>query len=341
MLSKTILDILNSEDINFFEKMSDEVTLVNQLLKDYLNSFEDKESRLELLRTLYIIQDEELRNPLDRKIWLYDTPYFYNIKNTILKKWESGWISNSKLDVNSIPNDPKEFARWLRRYCSNHKLFEHPILDVLKKGSIETFKNYFYYGSMLDTPQVELYARATVGLPDESPRIEISKNYWDEMGLGEKSECHGVWSEKFLSDIGLLENPDSWEVHFYKIPEKCLERFIVAQYVTLYRKNWLESIGHLGATEIYDPILNVKITQLGRNFGFSDNTLKYFIEHVKVDAIHSRDWLNKVVIPLCQEDNSLRIGIARGAEMNLEAHYRAFDELFEILQLEDEYLLIE
>jgi Iron-containing redox enzyme len=296
-----------------------------------LSAAGSEDANLDLLRSLFLVQDEDYRYPLDKEEWIHEHPVMYQIKYHLITFWEKGWISESLLNLDEIPSSPNEFARWLKTYCNTHELFEHPLLDYLNKGDFEDFKKFFYYADAFDTPQVDMYVKSMIGLPDEKPRIEIAKNYWDEMGLGVYTQCHNVWANKFLKEIGLLTDEDLLE-HFYKIPSQVLERFIVSQYVTSYKKNWKNLIGHLGATEIYDPILNVKVIQLGHKYGLTDDTLEYFIQHVKVDAIHGRDWLDKVVIPLVTEDPESRFGIARGAEMNLVAHYRCFDALLELFK---------
>lgn len=332
MLSELLVTLFESEnnpETYFIENPNMEEKLL-ELTQMLINN--STSERIDLIRSIFLLQDETFRNPLDKENWIHEHPTLYKIKYMLVNKWEKDWVSQSSLVIEEIPEDPKKFARWLRNYCQEHELFKHPLLTYLKEGDFEDFKGYFYYDSSFDTPQVELYARATVGLPDEAPRIEISKNYWDEMGLGVQSDCHGTWSTRFTNDINLFEEDKYWLDHFKEIPAETLEKFIVSQYVSLYRKNWLNVIGHLGATEIYDPILNVKIIQLGRNYGLSDETLEYFIQHVKVDAIHSRDWLNKVVIPLVSEDKDYRWGIARGAEMNLTAQLRSFDAVYNLLR---------
>jgi hypothetical protein len=332
-LVKEMLELDQPLELFLEENRKHETVLIektNEIIQ--LTQRGSREARLDLLRSLYLLQDEIFRYPLDKHVWNHEHPLLYKIRFDLTNTWQNGWINETTLDLDQIPKDPREFNRWLRSYCENHSLFEHPLLDYLKKNDLEDFRAYFYYGDMLDLPQVELYARSMIGLPDESPRIEISKNYWDEMGVGIQSQCHGIWAERFLDNLNLLDDDRDIEQHFFDIPEKCIEKFILAQYIALTRGNWLKVIGHLGATEIYDPKLNVTMIELGRKFGFDDKTLEYFIQHIKVDAIHSRDWLNKVVKPIIEEDPEYRFEIARGAELNLTAMQRSFDDILMLLK---------
>jgi hypothetical protein len=332
-LVKELLELDQPLELYLEKKREKEIVLIEKVAETIeLTEKGSGEAKLDLLRSLYLLQDEIFRYPLDKTSWNHEHPLLYRIRYDLAKTWKNGWFKETSLDMDRIPKEPREFNRWLRSYCENHVLFEHPLLDYLKKSDLEDFRAYFYYGDMMDLPQVELYARATIGLPDDAPRIEISKNYWDEMGVGIQSQCHGVWAERFLDNLNLLNDDHDVDQHFYDLPEKCLEKFITAQYITLTKENWLKVIGHLGATEIYDPKLNVTMIELGRKYGFDDRTLEYFIQHIKVDAIHSRDWLNKVVKPLVQEDPDYRFEIARGAELNLTAMQRNFDDILMLLK---------
>lgn len=173
---------------------------------------------------------------------------------------------------------------------------------------------------------------ATIGLNDESSRIEISKNYWDELGCGEKDLCHSTWAEKFATALG-LRNDLSWSEEFTSYPEECIEFFVVSQNLASRKYNWLYLIGHLGTTETIDPVLNVRIVEIGKKLGFSESDLEYFTQHIKVDAIHSADWMSKVVIPVCQEDPEHRLEIAIGAELHLKYLYKCHDAILAKIKL--------
>ena len=336
-LAKLLFSILESEDSVDYKwgQLPDEKQTLLELAAQVIAEAKSgsPEAREDMIRSLYLLQDDIFRHPLDKSVWNADHPVLYGIRYDLEQAWEQGPLHQSLLNLDELPEEPAAFAKWLKQYCQQHEILNHPLFNyLLEEGRFDDFKQYVGILGPLEVPQTELYARATVGLPDESVRIEISKNYWDEMGLGDPDGCHSAWAIRFANALDIYDDTTPWSEQFMSIPVDVIERFVVSQAVSARRKNWLKVIGHLGATELFDPVLNVTIVKIGRRFDLSDFVLEYFINHIKLDAIHGADWLKKVVVPICEELPEARFEIARGAELNLRSAQYAYDAIFELIR---------
>ena len=163
----------------------------------------------------------------------------------------------------------------------------------------------------------DLVAYTQVKLP-ESAKLELARNYWDEMGRGNPAGMHGPMLARLTETLGADPRIDS----------TVAESLALANAMTAMATNryyaW-HSIGALGAIELTAPGRSAMVAQGLRRLGLSDKERRYFDLHAVLDIKHSEDWNREALRPLVAEDSRRATAMAEGALMRLVCGERCFD----------------
>ena len=152
----------------------------------------------------------------------------------------------------------------------------------------------------------DLVAHCQLGVEGEA-KVELARNYWDEMGRGDGSRVHTELHRTMADALGLrrLARGDQ--------PGACLERTLLGS--TLATNRWLqpEMVGALGLIELQaGPRCRAVVAALRRT-GAPAAALPFYEEHARVDPQHGRSWLSRVVGPLVDEHPDVAWRVVRGA----------------------------
>ena len=162
----------------------------------------------------------------------------------------------------------------------------------------------------------DLVAFTQVKLP-ESAKLELARNYWDEMGRGNPRGMHGPMLDA-LADT-LCVRPT--------IEGTVWESLALANAMTAMATNrafaW-HSVGALGVIELTAPGRSAMVAQGLRRIGLSDRERRYFDLHAVLDVKHSEDWNREALRPLVDEDPRRATAMAEGALMRLVCGERCF-----------------
>ena len=152
----------------------------------------------------------------------------------------------------------------------------------------------------------DLVAACQVGLTG-SAKLELGKNYWDEMGCGDPDGVHTSMHQRMSRALGLPHLPREL------LPVEALERVAVGGLLATNR--WLqpEMIGALGLLELQaGPRCRLVVQGLER-LGAPAEAFPFYAEHAAVDPVHGRDWVDKAVVPLVEQSPEWGPRIVRGA----------------------------
>jgi hypothetical protein len=151
----------------------------------------------------------------------------------------------------------------------------------------------------------DLVAACQIGL-DGEPKLELARNYWDEMGNGSPDRVHTVLHRKLARSLQLDSPPREVQ------PVAALERSVLTGLLATNR--WLqpELIGALGLLELQAGPRCRKVVAALERIGAGPDARDFYIEHATVDPRHGRDWLDHAVVPL-EGDPRWAPGIVRGA----------------------------
>ncbi|HTU63714.1 MAG TPA: iron-containing redox enzyme family protein [Polyangiales bacterium] len=148
------------------------------------------------------------------------------------------------------------------------------------------------------------------------PKLELARNYWDEMGQGHEGGMHGLMLERLATKLALDRSvPIVWE-------SLALGNLMLA--LAANRRYTYQSIGALGAIELTAPGRATLVNAGLKRLGIGGEARRYFALHATLDVRHSQSWNREVLAPLVAEDPDRARFIAEGALMRLSAGQRCF-----------------
>lgn len=162
----------------------------------------------------------------------------------------------------------------------------------------------------------DLVALTQVKLPAR-PKLELARNYWDEMGRGNIKGMHGPMLAHLVETLDLDPAIDTtvWE-------SLALANMMLG--FATSRRYAYHSVGALGVVELTAPTRVAKVAQGLRRLGFSDRERRYFDLHAVLDVKHSEEWNVEALAPLVEADPALARPLAEGALMRLVCGQRCF-----------------
>jgi len=172
----------------------------------------------------------------------------------------------------------------------------------------------------------DLVALTQVKLPARA-KLELARNYWDEMGRGNPKGMHGPMLNQLVDILDLDTQIDHtvWE-------SLALANAMTAM-ATSRSYGW-HSVGALGVIELTAPDRSAHTAKGLRRIGLSGSERRYFDLHAILDIKHSRDWNDEAIRPLVEEDPRRATAIAEGALIRLHCGARCFERYRTHLGLE-------
>jgi hypothetical protein len=175
----------------------------------------------------------------------------------------------------------------------------------------------------------DLVALCQVGLAG-SAKLELGKNYWDEMGQGDPAAVHTVLHDQMVAAIDLPRVPRE------ELPVSALERAAFGGLLATNR--WLqpEMIGALGLTELQAGPRCRMVLQAFDRLGAPAEAYPFYAEHAEVDPVHGRDWVDKAVVPLVTEHPEWGERIIKGAWWRAQVNLAFFEQVRQELTQEQD-----
>lgn len=217
----------------------------------------------------------------------------------------------------SAPRDPRAFLAWFEA-LEQHGPGQHdPLFDWLAEhATVEQMAWFVKQESAGEAGFDDLLALTQLRFPQQ-PKLEMARNYWDEMGRGHGHKMHGPMLDQLTLDLAPHQAPGEivWE-------SLALANVLVG--LAANRRYAYHSIGALGAVELTAPGRCVLVTRGLERLGMSKVAVRYYRLHATVDVVHSRTWNAEVIEPLVTESPEVIPWIAEGALMRLAAGARCF-----------------
>ena len=161
----------------------------------------------------------------------------------------------------------------------------------------------------------DLVALAQIKLPI-GPKLELARNYWDEMGQGNAQAMHGRMLQDLSSALEIHAETDAvWE-------SIALANLMIA--LACNRRYTYQSIGALGVIELTAPSRAEYVNAALKRLGVGGEARRYYAVHATLDLRHSQAWNREVLAPLVEREPRAARAIAEGALMRLRAGARCF-----------------
>jgi Iron-containing redox enzyme len=163
----------------------------------------------------------------------------------------------------------------------------------------------------------DLVAMTQVKLPTR-PKLELARNYWDEMGHGTEKGMHGPMLDALVETLAVTPVIEQtvWE-------SLCLANAMTAM-ASSRRYAW-HSVGALGMIELTAPGRSAATAEGLKRVGLSPKEARYFTLHAVLDIKHSEDWNREAIRPAVEEDPRRATAMAEGALIRLRCGARCFE----------------
>jgi hypothetical protein len=217
------------------------------------------------------------------------------------------------------PTRGAAFATWFDALKERGPGQYDPLFDYLAEQASHDEVRWFLRQEVAGEAGFEdLVALTQLRLPTR-PKLELARNYWDEMGRGKPLGMHGPMLAALARAVG-VECHDLREIVW-----EALAVGNVLAGLAYNRRFAFHSIGALGAVELTAPTRAVKVVQALDRLGVEHEASRYFRLHATIDLTHARDWRDEVLIPLVDERPERARWIAEGALMRLRAGARSYE----------------
>ena len=239
-----------------------------------------------------------------------------------MRALEGAWIETLRAEVADraaeAPADAEGFVAWFEGLQQTGPGQDDPLFPFLAEAATRDELAWFLTQEAAGEAGFDdLVAYTQVKLPALA-KLELARNYWDEMGRGNYGGMHGVLLDQTTADLGLRPSIDTtvWEA-------LALANAMTAL-ATTRRYAW-HSVGALGVVELTAPGRVALVAKGLKRLGVEPRTRKYFDLHAVLDVKHSADWNEEALRPLLTQDPSLGRWIAEGALIRLESGRRCFE----------------
>lgn len=234
---------------------------------------------------------------------------------------EAGFVEELRGEITiraaQAPTGPDAFIAWFEGLKDNGPGQGDELFPWLAEdASREELRWFFEQEAAGEAGFDDLVALTQVKLP-ASAKMELARNYWDEMGRGNAKGMHGPMLD------ALAETLDVDPVIENTVWESLALANIMTALATSRRYAW-HSVGALGVIELTAPGRSALVAKGLRRIGLSERERRYFDLHAVLDVKHSADWNREVVRPLVAEDPRRATAIAEGALMRLLCGERCF-----------------
>ena len=220
--------------------------------------------------------------------------------------------------VADAPSDGEGFVAWFEALKDSGPGQWDPLFAWLETdASLEQMKWFLTQEAAGEAGFEDLVALTQVKLPAR-PKLELARNYWDEMGRGNEAGMHGPMLERTVEGLGLTPS----------IEGTCWQALALANTMTAFattRRYVYQSVGALGVVELTAPTRVAAVAEGLKRLGCPPEQRKYFQLHAALDVEHSRAWNAEALIPLVDADPACARFIAEGAMMRLACGEQCFE----------------
>ena len=217
-----------------------------------------------------------------------------------------------------VPEDAEAFVTWFEGLERDGPGQQDPLFEWLAStASLDEMRWYLAQEAAGEAGFDDLTAYTQVKLP---PRIklELARNYWDEMGRGNPKGMHGPMLARLVDALALEPS----------IETTVAESLALANGMTAMatRRDYAwHAVGALGAIELTAPARSAAVAAGLKRLGLRGKDRLYFDLHATLDVKHSEAWNAEAIMPAVAEDPRRARAIAEGALMRLSCGARCFE----------------
>jgi hypothetical protein len=225
------------------------------------------------------------------------------------------------------PEDADGFMAWFEDLKESGPGQHDPLFPWLaEKASLEQMQWFLAQEVAGEAGFEDLVALTQLQLPTRA-KLELARNYWDEMGRGREDAMHGPMLAELARKLDLkpTEEDTVWEAH-------ALANLLCA--FAFNRRYTFHAVGALGVVEQTAPGRTACVNEGLKRLGFDMRVRRYYAVHSTLDVKHSQTWNREVLRPLVEANPACARPLAEGALMRLTAGARCFERYRHALGLD-------
>jgi hypothetical protein len=242
--------------------------------------------------------------------------------DAVMLRLEGGFLEELRAEVigeaGCAPTDPDGFIAWFEELKQTGPGQGDPLFPWLaEEATSDELRWFLEQEAAGEAGFDDLVALTQVKLPVR-PKLELARNYWDEMGRGQPAGMHGPMLDALVETLALdpVIEDTVWE-------SLALANAMTAM-ASARRYAW-HSVGALGAIELTAPGRSACVAQGLKRVGLRGRERKYFTLHAVLDVKHSADWNREAIRPAVEEDPRRATAMAEGALIRLRCGERCFE----------------
>jgi hypothetical protein len=237
-------------------------------------------------------------------------------------KLEAYFLERERANIHALaakaPTDADAFLRWFEGLRETGPGQNDPLFAWLATSASLTDMKWFLTQEVAGEAGFDdLTALTQVRLPQRA-KLELARNYWDEMGRGNIKGMHGALLETLAARLELEPRVETtvWEA---------LALANTMAGLAANRRYAFQSVGALGVIEMTAPKRAAAVAAGLKRLGIRAEDRHYFDLHAILDVKHSLAWNIEEIHPLVAQSPAVAPAIAEGALMRLECGRRCFE----------------
>ena len=228
--------------------------------------------------------------------------------------------------VKDVPSEVEDFIEWfeeLKRVGPGQGDELFPWLA--EQASLEDMLWFLTQEVAGEAGFDDLLAMTQVKMPVIA-KLEMARNYWDEMGRGRDTAMHGLLLERLATYLNIDAKPEN------VVPESlALGNTMLA--LARSRRYCFQSISALGVIEMTAPTRACFVDAALKRLRIPAKKRLYFTLHAVLDIKHSECWNREVLRSLVEMEPRCARAIGEGAIIRLWHGARCFDRYREYFEL--------
>lgn len=269
----------------------------------------------ELHRELRQLNELRLKPGLDQDTWskaLATETERRVIENEFLASSRTAEVARAR----TAPTDADGFVAWFEALRDNGPGQHDPLFPWLEhEATLDELRWFLSQEVAGEAGFDDLVALTQIRMPPQA-KLELARNYWDEMGRGTARAMHGGMLARLADSLELDRITEP-------VPEASALNNLLAG-LAFNRHYAFHAVGALGVVELTAPDRTGCVNRGLKRLQISASDRQYYALHATLDIAHSRAWNSEVIAPLVREDPTRAVAIAEGALMRLRAGERCF-----------------
>lgn len=218
----------------------------------------------------------------------------------------------------AAPREPEAFVRWFEALAETGPGQGDALFPWLaERASYDQMRWFIEQEAAGEAGFDDLVAMTQVKLPPRA-KLELARNYWDEMGRGNEKGMHGPMLSELSRELSVTPAIETtvWQ-------SLALANTMAA--LAANRCYAFHSVGALGVIELTAPGRAACVARGLQRLGVAGRARHYFELHAVLDVRHAAAWNAEAIFPLVAEDPRRATAIAEGALMRLNCGLACFE----------------